>query len=201
MKHLGIFFLIIFLGIIFGCLAGGIIDFLPSSGVFTSWELLDSPVKFTQIMHINSDGIWAQTKDNKLYFWGFGNFCSGKLNVKCLQWVETANIPSDAYRDDYSRMGKGKNCPESSVYPKKYPGETIECARAFLRRGPGYYSTYFALIKDGTLWEWAPPPGTDTAGMTLLVGPFIGLLLGIIVGIVYLVFQSYRFYSRRAKPT
>ena len=192
MKRLRSFFLIICLGILLGCFVGGIIDFVPSSGVFTSWELLNSPVKFKKIVHINSDGIWVQTTADKLYFWGFFDSCFFGKPEMCYQWVETTNVPSNAYRDDHTNMSKDKDCPKSNTYPKKYPGEIVECALVFLRNGSGYTSTYFALLKDGTLWEWAPPSGTDTAGMTLIVGPFIGLILGIIVGIGYLIVQSYK---------
>jgi hypothetical protein len=188
-KRTGVFFLIICIGIIFGCFFGWGVDFLPSTGVFTSWELLDSPVKFTKIVHINSDGIWAETEVRKLYFWGFFDYCFLNPQEICNQWVETTEIPDDAYRNDYSRMSKDKNCPESSINPKKYPGEITECALVFLRRGSGFSSTYFALVKDGTLWEWAPPSGTDFPIMTTFIGPSIGALFGIIVGIGYLIFQ------------
>ncbi len=63
------------LGISFGFWAGNTFDDIRVSGAYTPWELLDSPVAFTRIADVSSQGIWAQTKDNKLYF---GNFVTIK---------------------------------------------------------------------------------------------------------------------------
>jgi hypothetical protein len=179
-----VFLIIVFFGMAIGFWVGSTIENLPSTGVFTSWELLKSPVKFIKISDASSDGVWAQTIDNKLYFWGFGNLCSGKLNVKCLQWVETANVPSNAHKNDVAPMSKGKDCP------KKYPGEIAECIFLPLG-GPGFY--YFALLKDGTLWEWSSPSPTDVPLLSMFICPSIGLLLGIVVAVALLRTLQKRF--------
>ena len=67
-----------------GFIVGLGIDFLPSTGIFTSWELLKSPIKFSQIVDINfKEVVWAQTPDGKLYSWGSG--CYENYSEKCKQ--------------------------------------------------------------------------------------------------------------------
>ena len=174
--------IIVCLGIPLGFWAGNTFDGIRASGAYTPWELLDSPVAFTRIADVSSRGIWAQTKDDKLYFW---KFCGNQGSMPC-EWTEITNIPSNAHVDDFSPMSKGKNCPESHTYPKNYPGNIIECATMPLRSGSGFANSYFTLLEDGTIWEWDHPPLPDTFGYGVLIGTPLGFLLSIIIGVIAL---------------
>jgi hypothetical protein len=177
-----IFVVIVLLGGWLGFQVGSFIQDIPKTGVFTSWELLNSPVRFIEIIYVNSNTIWAQTAEDKLYFWGL---CDSIDSVTCGQWTEMGSIPSDAYRDDHSQMVKGKDCPENDVglLIKKYPGKIVECSRVLRFSGAGGNFTYFALLEDGTIWEWDIPSGTDVPIIALCIGPFVGLSLGIVIGV------------------
>jgi hypothetical protein len=167
---------------IIGLFIGIGIEFLPSTGVFTSWELLDSPVKFSQIADINADGvIWAQTTDGNLYRWE--NWCYNSPET-CKQWIETENVPSNAHEGDFRPMSKGKNCTKNDGLPgREPPGKVVECASIAMKNGPALSDIYYALLEDGTIWYWFPPAGTDYPIISLQIGPSIGLLMGVIAGV------------------
>ena len=169
-------------GAVAGFVVGFSIEFLPSTGMFTSWKLLDSPVKFEKIADINYYGVWAQTTDSKLYLWEFWCYKSPKT---CKRWVETENIPSDAQKSSDPRMNNRGPCPKSDKLPKRIPGKVVECALTSF--WPGY--AYVTLLEDGTIWEWSPPVGTDYPIISLQIGPSIGLGLGLIAGVFFLIFR------------
>ena len=181
-----IFVIIVFLGITLGFRVGSFIEDFPTSGAFTSWRLLNSPVKFTEIVDINPDGIWAQTTEGKLYF---GLLCYEQVEICDSQWKETTSIPSNAHDNDYwPTMEKGKTCQKDvQGYPKKLPGEIVECVIKSFPEGGRGQSTYVALLKDGTLWQWYQfHPNNDVPIVALIIGPFIGLVLGVIAGVRFL---------------
>jgi hypothetical protein len=164
-------------GTTLGLRVGNGIDDIQNSGAYTSWVLLNSQVKFTEIVDISRESIWARTMEGNLYVYNNA------------QWKETISVPSNAHENDVSlTMKKGKTCPDIQDYPKKFPGEVVECAIVSWLDPGGGESFYYALIKDGTLWWWQrkrsasdmlPPPGMG-------IGLLVGFLLGILAGILFL---------------
>lgn len=173
-------------GAFVGFIIGFGIDFLPSTGIFTSWELLKSPVKFSQIVDINTKMVvWAQTSDGKLYSWG--SECYENYSETCKQWKETNAIPDNAHEGDPRPVSKSKNCTKSDGFPSREPpGKVIECAFALTFNGPGYSTITYALLDDGTIWYWLPPMGTDFPVISMMICPSLGIILGTIIGIIAL---------------
>jgi len=135
--------------------------------VHIPWELLDSPVAFcTRTTDVSAYEIWAQAKDNKLYFL---QLCTNQDSMPC-EWRETTKIPNNAHVDDFAPMSKGEDCLEIHTYPKNHQGNIIECAAIPLRSDSGFANSYFTLLEDGTIWEWDHPPLTDILGHGVLIG-------------------------------
>lgn len=168
--------IIAFLGAVFGIWIAN----LPTTGVFTPWTPLNSSVKFSQIADASISGVWAQSTDGELYFWALGDFCFFHPQAPCNQWVETKDIPTDAHAHDLMPTKKGETCPEGAP-SKEPPARIVECAFIAQLAG-GYISTYFALLKDGTIWVWIQPSHDDTLIIPIICA-FIGFSLGGIAGI------------------
>jgi hypothetical protein len=174
-------------GTVIGVAIGWNIDF-PSSA-FTQWRLVTSSIKFSKIVYVNTTEVWAQSTDGKLYSWKRYS-CSTRDSATC-GWGEAKDMPDDAYKDNFKLMSKG--CPESEDPPKKTPGEIIECASTVDANPGGSFLTYFALLKNGTIWQWTPPSKTDVPVLSLCICPSTGFATGFSASI----FLIYRWLKRR----
>lgn len=174
-------------GIIVGFIIGLTIELvIPDITLFTPWKLLDSPVKFTQIVDINSHRmVWAQTADGKLYLWD--SWCDNTpASGKCRQWTETKNIPDNAHKGDIRSMSKSNDCTMGVSSPRK----VVECASILTQNGPRASFITYALLDNGTIWYWLPSAGTDVPILTVLIGPSVGAGLGLIIGVFSLIFRK-----------
>ncbi|HCR72212.1 MAG TPA: hypothetical protein DIW23_12260 [Anaerolineae bacterium] len=174
----------VFIGTIVGLRVGNVIDNIQSSNAHvSSWMLLNSPVKFTEIVGVNYNGIWLRTVDEKLYF-GRDPFNYGQTTTYTPKWEEITITPSNE-----PTVKKGESCPDIQEYPKEFPGEIAECALISWLHPGGGEKFYFALLKNGTLWEWHDPRvgGSDMLpSLSIGIGLLVGFLLGIFSGVLFL---------------
>ncbi len=166
------------LGIIIGFRIGHRIDYPP---IDTSWEKLEGSINFSEIIDANVYTIWAQGADKKLYFW---EHCYG--DTSCNQWVETENVPGNAHENQSLPINETGNCPrqENIKLPtKEVPGKIIECTFVYVFKGMGTSGTYYVLLQDNTIWWWSPRLGTEYPIFSAIIGPSIGFLTGLFIGI------------------
>ena len=158
--------LLTLLGAFIGFKIGESIEYPPEPP--TVWKLLKGPVKFSEIIDVNWNGVLAKTSDRKLYYWDSPN------------WVEADNLPDDGLNDS-PPMEKRRFCSTSDTQP---PGKVVECVFKVLPSIPAMVLTQHALLKDGTIWEWFPHySGSDNPILTLIIGPSVGLLLGALTAV------------------
>jgi len=133
------------------------------------WQLLDSPIRFTQIIGANSDMVWAQNADGQLYVWNFD--CN--LQPKCNQWVQTNNMDTGL---QYPLAKKDNTCllsGESGLHPlKDPPGKIVECGQLNFN--------FYVLLEDGTIWYWHGHYPGDGLPIEVYISAFVGIILGII---------------------
>jgi uncharacterized protein YneF (UPF0154 family) len=179
------------LGVIGGFWVGFRMEHPP---VVTSWEALNNPVKIVEIVNVSypEGEIGAKGIDGKLYFWG----C---IDQTCYQWNEVPTLP-DAQKETGLPIKKLKSCPENDPPDGNFPTEEprgiiVECVFQYTRSGMGFTGTYIVLLEDGKVWKWHPQnTGTDFPIFSLMIGPSLGLLIGLFMGIFfvwrYLLFQE-----------
>lgn len=170
----------IFTGAFIGFVVGiGIIS-IQASDVFRSWQLLDSPVKFTQIVDATAYAILAESTEGKLYelsTWDclFNNSCS---------WMETSE--TELYRDEQTTVVRKDVCQyEGFARPRYKPGNVVECV--FTRQVVTEFNpvVYYAILDNGTIWSWPREGAYGNEYLRfLLVSTLIGSVVGIIAGII-----------------
>jgi hypothetical protein len=168
-------------GSVIGFSVGNNIYHRSSLGEFTSWEILDSTLKFEHIVDANTSMVWVQATNGKIYL----RKSNCQSQSKCDEWIEAPNVPNDSHKNGGFVINKGNICPTSSSLPKKLPGETAECALGWTQSANGVGS-YYALLSDGTVWYWEVPIGSDTISIMVLISTIIGFILGVIIGIVFI---------------
>ncbi len=143
------------------------------------WQLLDSPVKFTQLVDANSSTVWAQDADKKIYSWNFN--CS--LQQKCNQWIETQNIDNNIEVS----MEKNNTClfsRESAATPSKEPpGKIVECGRLL-------FFNFYVLLEDGTIWHWEIPYPGDGFPSEAFTFAFVGIILAATASMIIFFLQT-----------
>ncbi len=152
------------------------------------WEQINSSYTFTQIVDANSHSIWAKTTENRMYAWDF--YCDS--TTRCKEWVETDIIPDNAH--DIGGVGelqmvKATTCQLFETSPKQSPKNVVECAVGSHQLTVGS-STYYALLKDGTIWYWITPVDSDGPGLEFYLaikGFFLGFLASGVLGIVFII--------------
>lgn len=168
----------IIFGIIVGFFGGFIIEALLTASPPTEWVLLDSPIKFTEIVDVDSFGT-VEVEDNhsKLYI----SRCS---NQNCNHWIEVQALPEGSFKDQEPLIKKLKSCPQKDGFPDKDPlGIIKECAFRYTHAGSGYVPTYVVFLEDGKIWRWSPQAsGTDMPILSFVICPPIGFVAGLIVG-------------------
>ncbi len=103
---LTLFFFVLFciLGIIVGIGLGYGVLILDSNGLFSSWELLNGSQQFEKIIRADTQTVWAQASDGKVYSWD-----TNCIRENCNQWVEVKEIPEAIY-DPQERLVIGDLC-------------------------------------------------------------------------------------------
>jgi hypothetical protein len=193
-------FLFAIAGFILGIVAG--IGFLhyQNTGAFTKWQLLESPVKFTHIVNGNTGTVWAQSADGTLYVRNLN--CTWE---KCDFWTETDAVPEDALSPNEGVSIRNicnfesGDVIEGSVKPKKQPGNVVECV---LARGAMYETSwivYYALLDDGTIWNWKYTSDMYALLYTILISVFVGVVLGILACLVAFIIKITR--RKRLTPS
>lgn len=173
-------FLFAIAGSFVGLVAGIGILYFQGTGAFTSWQLLDSPVKFTQIVNANTNTVWAQSVDEKLY----SRILECPLE-KCDTWVETKAVPDDAHSAPNEGIKKGGTCDLGESYtPKKQPGHITECYLVQMGMYETSWTVYYALLDDGTIWYWKYTSDAFEIISIPLISILTGIILGVIAGIV-----------------
>lgn len=181
-------------GIVIGTVLGSGFVILDTAGAFSpysqaSWELIESPIKFNHIADATTRKIWAVTGENKYYCLGFPG---------CDQWTETEEVSVNSHKE-YDRTTISKNTCKSDViikYPRDPQGDVVECALTTKYFGVETKSiVYHALLDDGSIWVWrSSGPWYVGLGMfIMLVSPFIGLVLGLILYRSFRKYQQSRF--------
>lgn len=185
----------IILGIGIGIALGFSFVVLDEAGAFTpakfipaKWELLESPIKFTHIADATTRKIWAITEENKYYCLGFPD---------CENWTETEEVSVNSHEEyDHTTISKNTCKPDGILkYPRDPQGDVVECALS-----TKYFRTetrsivYYALLVDGTIWVWkSSGPWYVGLGMfIMLVSPFIGLILGLLMNKSFQKYQKNR---------
>ena len=155
---------------------------LEQSGVFISWKLLDGPVKFSQIVHANTNVVWAQSVDDKLYSWGMNCYSQ----PECNEWVEVVSVSDNVdYMLEHGLIKIGDSCQlGASNSPKKQPGNVVECALVQLGMYESSWTVYYALLDDGSIWSWKYTSNLYAFIFTPLISFLVGTLLGAITGII-----------------
>jgi len=173
-------------GSIVGLVAGIGIVYFQETGAFTSWQLLDSPTRFTRIVDTTHASIWAQSIDEKLYVWN--SYCPWE---KCNAWVETKAVPDDAHSAPNEGISKGDTCRfesgdvvEGNVKPKNQPGNVVECVLVRAGMYESSWTVYYALLDDGTIWYWNHTENLFNFIYIPLISILVGIILGAIAGVV-----------------
>lgn len=161
----------------------------------TSWEALNNPEKFVEIVNVTyaSGDIAAKGIDGKLYY----------LETTSNQWGEIQSLPPDYQKKQELPIKKLKSCPKGNKnFPtKEPPGIIAECVFQYTSNGPGITGTYIVLLEDGKVWRWHPQArGTDMPILSFIIGPFLGLLVGLITG-VFFVYLYLRFERRKGNSS
>lgn len=177
-------------GIVIGVVLGGGFVILDTAGAFSpysqaSWELIESPIRFKHIADAATRKVWVVTEDDKYYCLGFPG---------CDQWTETEEVSVNSH-EEYDHTTISKNTCRSDViikYPRNPQGNVVECALTIKYFGVETRSiVYHALLDDGTIWVWkSSGPWYVGLGMFIMVvSPFVGLVLGLLV---YRTFRKYQ---------
>ena len=157
---------------------------IRASGVFTLWRLLDSPVKFTQIVDATAYEILAKSTEGKIYEWKNWD-C--QLNQTC-NWMETGKM--ELYRDEETTTARKDVCQyEGFAQPRYKPGNVIECIFTMQVVAEHSPVVYYAILDEGTIWSW---PRDGAYGNGYLRYIIFSTLIGVVVGIVTGIFIVHR---------
>lgn len=185
-------FLFVFLsaiGIGLGSAVSKGIIHLYRSGMFVSWELLNSPIGFTRIADATPDTVWAQTVDDNLYYWN--TYCESQEN--CNRWIEVKDISKELITSYKSSMTESNSCEGLSKQfslLKEPPGAIVQCSfTKFDERIFPEKNSYYVVLTNGTIWVWRY---TDLFVDKLLFIPLVCEFVGFILSLAIFVFLLIR---------
>ncbi|MBL8063891.1 MAG: hypothetical protein JNK32_12760 [Anaerolineales bacterium] len=180
-------------GGVLGVIAGNIILKFESKGAFTSWQLLESSVKFAEIVDADTNTVWAQSEDEKLYY--------RKLSCvweTCDTWEEVDTVSDEAdTRNEVVVFGNTcsfaeGNAAQGNIKPQKQPDNVVECVLAYGAMYESAWTAYYALLDDGTIWSWKYTSDMFKFIFIPLYSVLVGLLSGAIMGIVVFIVRKAR---------
>jgi hypothetical protein len=163
------------------CIVSNFLSVLVQRGAFKFWRSLPSLASpATQIVNADPFSVWVQTADNQIF--AARTTCS-KLDV-CYQWllVQDAN---EIFPVQVASTVRKADCEDfDGQFPRNPSGKVIECIKTYQPGVPegGGFTTYYALISDGTLKYWQLSEGSFLTpffclAIPSLVCPPIGLLI------------------------
>ena len=185
--------LLMFGFVLFGVVVGGLAGYgfvaLDEAGALTgaSWEMIESPIRFTHIADAATQKIWMITEEDKYYCLGF---------PYCDEWTETEKVTVNSHEESARTMISDKTCRPYGVikYPRNPKGNVIECARSTeMISIEAQLIVYYALLEDGTPWVWrsSGPWYVGFGIFALFAFPFVGLVFGLIM------FRSFQRYQKK----
>ena len=170
-------------GIVLGFLTGAIAAGISYTSALSSWTLLESSNKFESIVDATSQTVWAQSEDERLYFWDLN--CNRE--PMCNQWVETKEIPTNV-NEPGVEMEKSSSC-QTLGSTKTPPGTVVECVSGSYS-GPEYgESTYYALLENGKIWALQTSSSLIVLNVLPVLFAFGGLIISLLAFIVYMIIQ------------
>ncbi len=168
-------------GVLVGTIFGSLFIILDTAGAFspysqTSWELIESPIRFKHIADATTRKIWAITEENEYYCLGFPG---------CDQWTETEEVSVNSHEEyDHTTISRNTCKPDVFIkYPQDPSDNVVECALTIKYFGVETRSiVYHALLDDGTIWVWkSSGPWYVGLGMFIMLAfPLAGLIFGVI---------------------
>jgi len=155
---------------------------LDAQDTFSSWELLSGNHQFEKIVSADSQTVWAQASDGKVYSWNTNCYLEN-----CNQWVEAKEIPENDFEYDTGETLEISNSCNIGDRVQKTPGQVIECAH-FVFSGAGFgTSVYYALLDDGQIWAWEHTNSSIGFEVVPLFFGFLGTITGIIGFIIFMI--------------
>jgi hypothetical protein len=172
-----LFILFSVLGIASGFVVAKLLTAPINQGAFIFWKSLNSPYKFTEIVDANSQTVWAQTNDGKIYY----RHARCSLPSDCDGWIETSVIDNNFGDNPWERpMERMTSCQtEGEKYPKEPSGKVVECAAVQVYGAEFGLRIYYALLADGSIIFWKQSGSMISDILLNLCVITIGLGLGI----------------------
>jgi len=175
------FAILIVSGAILGVFAGIIVNGIYSTGMISTWELIESPFKFSNIVSADTITIWAKSTEGTIYKWDL---------VECFEendcaWKENEEIPfrRDNFEGSFSKFGNTCQFDEY-ITPRNEPGSVIQCALTYMDGYDLSQATYYALLDDGTIWFWMHSRGSLNLKLFVLTWSLTGMALAVVAGLI-----------------
>jgi hypothetical protein len=173
--------LVSFLILLSVCVVSNFLSVLFQRGAFNFWRplpSLSSPV--TQIVNADPFGVWVKTNDNHIF--AAGVTCTD--DEECYKWAVVKDI-AEIHPLQAINTKREVNCEDfDGLFPRNPSGKVIECVQTYQPGMPegGGFSTYYALMSDGTVKYWRVFEGAFFTPILCLVIPtFICPPIGLLI--------------------
>jgi hypothetical protein len=183
------FAILIVSGMILGVFAGIMANSLHSTGIVSTWELIESPFKFSNIVSADTTAVWAKSTEGTIYKWDL---------FECFEendcaWKENEEIPfrRDVFEGSFTKFGNTCQFDEY-ITPRNEPGSVIQCALAYMDGNDLSQAIYYALLDDGTIWFWIHSRGSLNLKLLILSWSLTGIALVVVAGLIL------RFLAKRS---
>jgi hypothetical protein len=169
------------LGISIGFGIGVGLKILYDEGLFTSWKQLDGSLRYTELVKVTYDDIWAKTLDGKVYSWSFNCYREEPCNV----WIETNETLENA--QNFGQLSKIGNAPcqilDFKLY-RKPPRNAVQCGESMIFGVESSLFSYYVLLENGTIWASHFHP-SNIFGLVMILFLPVGFILGVRVFIIF----------------
>lgn len=182
------FLLFAFLGAIGGCVVGLFVSFGQYAGIFSSWETLETSLKFNHIIEAAYDSVWAQSSDGKIYAWNSNCY----VETKCDQWDEVDEIP-DNLSLGQKPIERAPSCMELGFnYSANRPNRVIECVKVVpYSPDPEFgMAAYYVLLDDGQIRTWRHSSSLLLVIFQSIAIMFLGILLSVILFVASAIYTT-----------
>ncbi len=145
------FAILILSGAILGLFSGIAVNCIQSTGIMSTWELIESPQKFSEIISADTSAVWAKSTDGIIYKWDvFHCFDSNEC-----AWTKNEKIPLRRDNSLASFLKRNKTCEfDEYIAPRDAPSNMIQCVLAASIDEDWSQAVYYALLDDGKIWYW-----------------------------------------------
>lgn len=162
LRNLGI----ILLATILGGFIGWRLGWLSVTGRLVRWQLLNAPpADAVEIFGGKPDLLLVRTEQGQVY------------QYKRHSWQEITLPPDFVLREDYHCYSHPTPKPPGNAIDSF--AESIMCMETVNQR-------YYVLLEDHSVWRWEHTTDHVSGGMILTLSPIAGLILGFILGLVFL---------------